>query len=798
MSIPERSTQQHKYTAVLHVLVACLFLAAAFNYCAPVSPVIAQGAAYVPGELIVGFGGEVESGSFLLNNEKIEFVDTPQPLVESLNAYLVRVPAGEEINYRSQLLQLDEVHFVDLNYYITALESPTPIIPDDPNWFYQYGPPAVRADYAWNVTTGSSGVIIAIVDTGINRSHPEFSGRLIQGYDFVQGDSIPEDENGHGTHVAGIAAATGNNARGVAGVDWHAKIMAVRVLDKNGSGTLANTAAGIIWAADHGADVINLSLSGPSFPSPTILEDATYYAYKKGAVVVAAAGNYNSTPVTYPARYPWVIAVGMTDVSNTRRSESNYGSELDLMAPGYGILSTMPGGYGYKSGTSMSTPFVSGAAALLLTDTKFDSTLKIYEALTQTALDLGTVGRDDYYGYGLLQLDSALAYNPTTIPPEEPEADVVYELRESSRCSNITFNWVDVPRTTENFVGIFGNNSIRTVDLPFVFRFGGEDYSRIRVSDNGFISFDMTTSIYDSERVNGPLPGIGKPQEVLAPFWDDLNPSANAAAGIYHMTVGSAPARRYIIEWYRMPLQQSQSSYVTFQITMFEESGEIDFQYLDHSGTLSSGSSASIGLEYGSGQFGVQVGFNELGVVSRKLALKFFPVEEGIPADVPDCVQVTALPPDTSTTVEKAEEETGNRTLESMPFRVFLPEGVPPPGTTLQLKTFLGFTTAYNGMIDLHQYAQLITIPAQMGWLDPKPRLCYYYDNGDMLAAGGHAENLVLGVFDHSAGSWSPLATFLDKDAGTVCAYIPYYSVYGVFGRDVPEKLPVTGASKGN
>ena len=251
----------------------------------------------------MGFDGEVESGSFLLNNEKIEFVDTPRPLVESLNAYLVRVPAGEEINYRSQLLQLDEVHFVDLNYYITALESPMPITPDDPNWFSQYGPPAVRADYAWNVTTGSSGVIIAIVDTGINRSHPEFSGRLIQGYDFVQGDSIPEDENGHGIHVAGIAAATGNNARGVAGVDWHAKIMAVRVLDKNGSGTLANTAAGIIWAADHGADVINLSLSGPSFPSPTILEDVTYYAYKKGAVVVAAAGN--ETVLIFPSR-SWV------------------------------------------------------------------------------------------------------------------------------------------------------------------------------------------------------------------------------------------------------------------------------------------------------------------------------------------------------------------------------------------------------------------------------------------------------------------------------------------------------------
>ena len=759
----------------------------------------------MPGELIVGLKDGVSSTSFVFS-ETLDFAATPKPLVESLNAYIVEVPAGEEADYRARLLQSDDVLFVDYNYYITIAE-PLPLVPDDTDWAAQYGPRAVRADYAWNITTGSPGIIIAVVDTGLDRSHPEFAGRLAQGYDFVQGDTIPQDEHGHGTHVAGIAAATGDNARGVAGMDWQAKIMAVRVLDKNGSGTLANTASGIIWAADHGADVINLSLSGPSFPSPTILEDATFYAYKKGVVVAAAAGNYGSTPVTYPARYPWVIAVGMTDASNTRRSESNYGSDLDLMAPGYSILSTMPGGYGYKSGTSMSTPFVSGAAALLLTDAKFNTPDRIYEALTQTALDLGAAGRDDYYGYGLLQLDGALAYTPTSTPPVEPVPTVVYELRDSVECSNIKFNWVDIPRTTENFVGIFGNNSIKTVTLPFVFRFGGNDYSKIRVSDNGFISFDLTTSIYDSERVNGPLPGIGKPQQLLAPFWDDLNPSAHPDAGIYAMMVGSAPSRKYIMSWHRMPLQEFQSSYVTFQIVLFEESGEVDFQYLDLSGPSSSGDSASVGLEYGDGLFGVQVGFNEVGVISKKQALKFYPVEEGVPADVPGCVKVTTLPPAVTTPIspdedtpvkETSDDQAAGRTLESMPFRVYLPEGVPPTGTTLQLKTLTAFSGAYSGMIDLHQYAELSAAPAFAGWLDPKPRLCYFYSSADVLAAGGHAENLFLAVFDHAAGSWAQLATTLDKNAGMVCAYVPYYSVYGVFGREVPQKLPVTGAKLGH
>lgn len=783
--------------AGFRVLVLCLLLAAAFNFNGQPSPASAESALYVPGELIVGLKDGVNSTSFVFS-ETLDFALTPKPLVESLNAYIVEVPAGEEADYRARLLQSNDVLFVDYNYYITIAET-LPLLPDDTNWGVQYGPRAVRADYAWNVTTGSTGVIIAVVDTGLDRAHPEFAGRLAVGYDFVQSDTIPQDENGHGTHVAGIAAATGDNARGVAGMDWQAKIMAVRVLDKNGSGTLANTASGIIWAADHGADVINLSLSGPSFPSPTILEDATFYAYRKGVVVVAAAGNYSSTPVTYPARYPWVIAVGMTDSANNRRSESNYGSDLDLMAPGYSIYSTMPGGYGYKSGTSMSTPFVSGAAALLLTDAKFNTPDRIYEALTQTALDLGAAGRDDLYGFGLLQVDSALGYTPTSEPPVDPVPDVVYELRDSAECSNIPFNWVDIPRTTDNFVGIFGNNSIKTVTLPFVFRFGGDDYSKIRVSDNGFISFDLATSIYDSERVNGPLPGIGKPQQLLGPFWDDLNPSAHPDAGIYAITVGSAPARRYIMTWHRMPLQAIQSSYVTFQIVLYEESGVVDFQYLAASGPSSSGGSASVGLEYGDGLFGVQVGFNETGVISPKRALKFYPVEEGFPSDVPGCIKVTTLPPEEDTPAEETPvEQAADRTLESMPFRVYLPQGVPTPGTTLQLRTFTAFTGAYGGMTGLHQYAQLTAIPAQYGWLEPKPQLCYYYTSADVLTAGGHAENLLLAVFDHSLSSWSPLATMLDKDTGTVCAYVPYYSVYGVFGRASPQQLPITGAGKGD
>lgn len=792
MPITRRSIRTRLTEVLLRVLAACLLLTTIFYFNEQPPTANAQSFTYVPGELIVGLKDGVNSENFSLI-EPLDFALTPKPLVESLNAYIVEVPEGEEEVYRKRLLQSDDVLFVDYNYYITIAD--TPLVPNDPQWASQYGPRAVRADYAWNITTGSPSVVIAVIDTGIDRSHPEFSGRLTAGYDFVQGDSIPQDEHSHGTHVAGIAAATGNNAIGVAGVDWRAKIMAVRVLDAHGDGTLANAAAGIIWAADHGADVINLSISGPSFPSPTILEDATYYAYRKGVVLVAAAGNYASNPVTYPARYPWVIAVGMTDSVNSRRVESNYGNDLDLMAPGYNILSTMPGGgYGYKSGTSMSAPFVAGAAALLRTDGKFNSPQKIYEALTQTALDLGAPGKDIYNGYGLLQLDSALSYTPVSEPPVEPVPDVVYELRDSAECTNIPFNWVDIPRTTQNFLGIFGNDTIATVTLPFPFRYAGNEYSKIRVTDNGFISFDLSTSLYDAQRMNGPLPGIGTPQQILAPFWDDLNPSADPEAGIYALTLGTAPARRYVITWHHMPLQAIPTSFVTFQLILYEESGVIDFQYLTASGPFSTGGSASIGLEYGNGLFGLQVGFNKEGAISNKRALKFYPVEEGIPSDVPGCIKATELPP----APEQNTGQGGERTLESLPFRVYLPEGALSPGATLRLRTFTEFTGGSSGMTDLRQYAQLIPDPAQFGWLEPKPRLCYFYTSADVLSAGGHAENLLLAVFDHSTGAWSALSTTLEKSMGAVCAYIPYYSVYGVFGRELPRKLPVTGADLGD
>jgi subtilisin family serine protease len=220
--------------------------------------------------------------------------------------------------------------------------------------------------------------------------------------------------------VAGIAAASSNNGAGVTGVSWGARIMPVKVLNSAASGTYADTAAGVIWAVDHGAQVINLSLGGAD-PS-SILEDAINYAHSQGVVVVAAAGNGGNNFVLYPARYPNVIAVARTNNADNWDG-SNYGPEVDLAAPGALIYSTIVGGYDYKSGSSMSTGFVSGLAAILIGIPGNASPDAIEFQMESTALDIEFAGWDEYTGAGLIQMDAAIQLAIlNTNQPDEPGA----------------------------------------------------------------------------------------------------------------------------------------------------------------------------------------------------------------------------------------------------------------------------------------------------------------------------------------------------------------------------------------
>ncbi len=281
---------------------------------------------------------------------------------------------------------------------------------DDPNEASQWGLSAGDYKAVWSTTVGA-GVTVAVVDSGVRATHHDLAGAVLAGTDFVQtGGDGTNDANGHGTHVAGIIAARANGVGGVGGAP-SVRILPVRVLDASGSGYMSDVASGVIYAADHGARVINLSLGGTA-PAPA-LEQALKYANSKGAVVVAAAGNgaeSGNAPI-YPAAYPEAIAVAAVDSTLHRADFSQYGSYVDLAAPGVNILSdwaSSDSAYAYASGTSMASPFVAAAAALVGARNPSFSAAQVAQRVESTAVDLGTPGWDEYYGHGLVDAAAAV------------------------------------------------------------------------------------------------------------------------------------------------------------------------------------------------------------------------------------------------------------------------------------------------------------------------------------------------------------------------------------------------------
>jgi len=208
----------------------------------------------------------------------------------------------------------------------------------------------------------SSKVLIAVLDTGIDQNHEDLAGKVVTSVNFSKIQTMA-DGHGHGTHIAGIIAAATNNGLGIAGIAPNARLLNVKVADDNGIVWSSSVTQGIVWAVDHGANVINMGFFVPA--TSAALEQAIEYAWSNGTVLVAAAGNDIKSVPIYPAYYPEVIAVGATDVSGHLWSKSNYGEWVDTYAPGVDIYSTFPGNnYGYQSGTSVASAYVSGVAAL--------------------------------------------------------------------------------------------------------------------------------------------------------------------------------------------------------------------------------------------------------------------------------------------------------------------------------------------------------------------------------------------------------------------------------------------------
>ena len=306
---------------------------------------------------------------------------------------------------------------VEQNVYAYAY-----MVPNDPYYTYQWHMERIGMESAWNENTGT-GAVVAIIDTGVKQSLEDLAGtNFMAGYDFVNSDNDPTDDEGHGSHVCGTIAQTTNNGTGVAGIAYNATIMPVKVLNSRGSGSFDDIADGIYYAVDNGADIINMSLGGAS--SLDILEDAVNYAWNNGVVVVCAAGNEDTSAPSYPAAYTNSISVSATTSIDTLASYSNYGTTIDICAPGgdsgdnngdgyddmilQNTFSRTDEGYYFYAGTSMASPHVAGVAALVKSANPSLTNAEIRGILETTAEDLGTSGWDQYFGYGLVDAYAAV------------------------------------------------------------------------------------------------------------------------------------------------------------------------------------------------------------------------------------------------------------------------------------------------------------------------------------------------------------------------------------------------------
>ncbi len=358
-----------------------------------------------------------QTSHYMKREVTVKFKRPPSPAVlkqtlASINGWQ-KAQHGNIFIFKSRTMSTDqliayfskrpEVQFAEPNYLLLPNASPNDTLYPR----YQWNMSAIDMEKAWDITKGKEDVVIAIVDTGVDLNHPEFQGKLVNGYNVLNGSNRPQDDNGHGTHVAGIIAAKTNNQQGVAGIAWNNKIMPIKGIGSDGSGSSFDIAKGIIWAADHGASVINMSV-GNYHPS-NVLHDAIKYAFNKNVVMVAASGNDHTSQPSFPAAYPEVISVAAVDWQGKQAEFSNFGSHIDVSAPGVDIPSTYTQNhYASLSGTSMACPHVAGLAGLIRSLNPSLSNTEVMKIMRQATRDAGKPGWDQDYGYGIMDVPRAL------------------------------------------------------------------------------------------------------------------------------------------------------------------------------------------------------------------------------------------------------------------------------------------------------------------------------------------------------------------------------------------------------
>jgi thermitase len=373
---------------------------------------------FVPGRLLVRFRDSVPANEARTAIQSVQARSIGE--IPGIGVYIVELPPNaSEVAFQNAFRQRVDVEFAELDH-IRPHQQLQQITPNDPQFGSEWHLPKISAPAAWSVTTGSTGIIIAIADTGVDSSHPDLVAKVVAGWNVNDNNSDTRDVYGHGTKVAGTTAAATNNGLGVASIAWNCWIMPVRVSLTNGSAYDSTIAGGIIWAADHGARVVNVSYK---VTGSSTVSSAAKYLYNKGGVVTISAGNY-STFESIP-NDPYIITVGATDPSDLLYSFSNTGTAIDLVAPGCVTTTTNGGGYAGACGTSFSAPVVAGVAALVLSANPNLSASQVTNILQSSADDLGSNGWDTTFGFGRVNAARAVGGGGSTGPTVDSQAPTV-------------------------------------------------------------------------------------------------------------------------------------------------------------------------------------------------------------------------------------------------------------------------------------------------------------------------------------------------------------------------------------
>ncbi len=332
-----------------------------------------------------------------------------------IDLVVLSITPGSQENAADTLADTGLFESLQKNYLYQAARTP-----DDPQYSTQTHLQTVRAPVAWDQTVGDAELVIAVVDTGVDPAHSDLESKIIGGWNVYDGTPDYADAMGHGTNVAGVAAAASNNRTGVAGVAWDSPVLAVRAADADGASTSRHLAAGILWALGNGARVINVSFA--PLHANTTVRAAAQQAYNRGSLVVIAAGNSGSTFTA--TGYPEALFVGATDDADRITSFSDRGPYVDLVAPGQRLVTTgMGNAYQYATGTSFAAPMVAGSAALAWASNPELRPATIADILTASTKDLGARGKDSTYGTGRLDVAAAVsraaatAVSPDVTPP---------------------------------------------------------------------------------------------------------------------------------------------------------------------------------------------------------------------------------------------------------------------------------------------------------------------------------------------------------------------------------------------